>query len=52
MDELYRKLLAQLEEISRQLEELIRDSEPTILLVEHDVRFLENVCTRPAIALA
>ena len=35
-----------------QLEELIRDSGPTILLVEHDVRFLENVCTRPAIALA
>ncbi|MGN0745998.1 MAG: ribosomal protection-like ABC-F family protein, partial [Aristaeellaceae bacterium] len=35
-----------------QLEGLICDSEPTILLVEHDVRFLENVCTRPPIALA
>ena len=35
-----------------QLEKLILDSGPTILLVEHDVRFLEKVCTRPAIALA
>ncbi|MGN0779938.1 MAG: ribosomal protection-like ABC-F family protein [Aristaeellaceae bacterium] len=34
-----------------QLEGLIRESSPTLLLVEHDVRFLEQVCTRPAIAL-
>lgn len=34
-----------------QLEELITGFEPTILLVEHDAVFLQNVCTRPAIAL-
>lgn len=34
-----------------QVEQLIADFSPTLLLVEHDAAFLENVCTRPAIAL-
>lgn len=34
-----------------QLEELIRDNQPTILLVEHDAVFLQNVCTRESIEL-
>ena len=35
----------------RQVEELILQSQPTLLLVEHDAVFLEKVCTRPAVSL-
>ena len=35
----------------RQVEELILQSRPTLLLVEHDAVFLEKVCTRPAVSL-
>ena len=35
----------------KQVEALIAHSQPTLLLVEHDAVFLENVCTRPAIQL-
>ena len=34
-----------------QAEELLVEFEPTLLLVEHDAAFLENVCTRESIAL-
>lgn len=34
-----------------QLEQLILQSHPTLLLVEHDAMFLERVCTRPPVAL-
>ena len=34
-----------------QVEKLIQQFEPTLLLVEHDRVFLENVCTREAIEL-
>jgi len=34
-----------------QLEELIRDSAPTLLIVEHDAAFLEHICTRESIVL-
>ena len=35
----------------KQVEALIAQSQPTLLLVEHDAVFLENVCTRDAIEL-
>ncbi len=35
----------------KQVEALIAQSQPTLLLVEHDAVFLENVCTRDAIQL-
>lgn len=35
----------------KQVEALIAQSQPTLLLVEHDAVFLEKVCTRPAIML-
>lgn len=35
----------------RQVEELILRYTPTLLVVEHDARFLETVCTREAICL-
>lgn len=35
----------------KQVEALISASQPTLLLVEHDAVFLENVCTRPSIDL-
>lgn len=35
-----------------QVEELITTFSPTLLLVEHDAAFLQNVCTREAIVLA
>ncbi|MBE5803834.1 MAG: ABC-F family ATP-binding cassette domain-containing protein [Clostridiales bacterium] len=35
----------------KQVEALIAASQPTLLVVEHDAVFLENVCTRPAIEL-
>lgn len=34
-----------------QVETLIRSFSPTLLVVEHDAAFLQNVCTREAIAL-
>ena len=34
-----------------QLEQLIQDSAPTLLIVEHDAAFLEHVCTRESIVL-
>lgn len=34
-----------------QVERLIEESRPTLLLVEHDQRFLQTVCNRPEIAL-
>ncbi|MDD3335533.1 MAG: ABC-F family ATP-binding cassette domain-containing protein [Eubacteriales bacterium] len=35
----------------QQVERLILEFEPTLLLVEHDRRFLEHVCNRPEISL-
>lgn len=35
----------------KQVEALILQSRPTLLLVEHDAVFLERVCTRPGVAL-
>ena len=35
----------------RQVENLILRYAPTLLVVEHDARFLETVCTREAIRL-